>query len=302
VSPARSFVDTVLIARFELLRALQTWRALALILIYGLVCGGATWSMIRVIIVPLENTLASALGMPSTTRPGAMLGQILGSEQYRNQLLNLFDGNEAAADLWLNTPPTVTFFVIISYVMVPFLGATTAAESIAIDRQNRALRFEAMRTGRLEFVMGRFLGQAFLMTVSVLTAGVIVGVVTVASMTNVNIPLLVTALIDVTPWMIAATLPFLGLGIAVSQIMGSPGPARVLALVSMFASWILLGMSERPRVADSLIWQSVGQLLPQTWSWDLWTAPERAGPAAILVALGVLYAAIGLPIFLRSDL
>ena len=59
-------------------------------------------------------------------------------------------------------------------LFVPFLAATAASEAIALDLRSRALRYEALRAGRAEILLGRFAGQLLLAGVAM--AASLVGV------------------------------------------------------------------------------------------------------------------------------
>ena len=54
-----SLRDVLLVARFDVLRALRTWWAGALFLLYGLATAGAAWAFIKLVGV-MENALAAA--------------------------------------------------------------------------------------------------------------------------------------------------------------------------------------------------------------------------------------------------
>lgn len=65
--------DIWLVARFEVLRAIRTWRAVALLVLYAVASGGAAWLFTKFVGL-MENTLADQLHVARTTTPGAMLG------------------------------------------------------------------------------------------------------------------------------------------------------------------------------------------------------------------------------------
>ena len=55
-------------------------------------------------------------------------------------------------------------------VVLPFIVSIIGAEMIAPSIKDRSLRYELLRTGRLELVMGRFLGQSLLIGAGTLLA------------------------------------------------------------------------------------------------------------------------------------
>ena len=60
--------DASLVARFELLRALRTWRALALVFLYMVAAAGAAYLFSQLIWL-FEEQLADTLGAAAPTRP-----------------------------------------------------------------------------------------------------------------------------------------------------------------------------------------------------------------------------------------
>ncbi|HHO50576.1 MAG TPA: hypothetical protein ENK18_06790, partial [Deltaproteobacteria bacterium] len=75
--------DVFLVARFEVLRAIRTWRALALIVLFMVASAGASFLFVQFIGL-IENTLAQQMGVPPTQVPGAMLGELVASGTWRD--------------------------------------------------------------------------------------------------------------------------------------------------------------------------------------------------------------------------
>ena len=67
-----SLRDTLRVARFELLRNLRTWRAIALCLLYLASTAGGTYIFTRALL-GMEHALADVLEVPQTNKPGAMI-------------------------------------------------------------------------------------------------------------------------------------------------------------------------------------------------------------------------------------
>ena len=68
--------DTALVARFEIVRAVRTWRALALVVLYLVATAGGARIFVD-FLSSLENRLAETLGVPPTDHPGAMTARLL---------------------------------------------------------------------------------------------------------------------------------------------------------------------------------------------------------------------------------
>lgn len=294
--------DVLLVARFEVLRAIRTWRALALLVLYAIASGGATWMFTRFVGM-LENTLASQLGVAATETPGTMLAELVKSELWREALRNLV-GSARLADILVSVPPLAVFGLWFSLLLVPFFAASASAECVAIDVSTRAIRYEAQRTGRLELVLGRFVGQLGLNALAALVAIVAVWVVGVTCMVGNDPVALAGWLLLYAPRGWVFGVPFTALGTTASQLTASAAWARVIALAGTAGSWVAYGLVRAARREPyASIADVVGPLLPQSWLQGLWE--PGAGwlvSAGACVGLALACFAVGYIRFAGRDL
>lgn len=294
--------DIGLVARFEVLRALRTWRALALFLLYAIAYGGAAYIFVAVLHA-MENSVARNLRVATTDTPGALLDTLQKSETFRELVLGM-TGNERIVDELIATPPLALFAMWLGLLLIPFFAASASAECISIDLGSRSLRYEALRTGRLEIVLGRFGGQLVL---TAMASAVAVGVTWGMGMGFMigNHPVLLgVALIVMTTKAWAFSVPFAGLGVAASAMTSSPAWARVLAIGGTAGSWVAYGVARWMEggtlwfVADLAL-----QILPQGWLRTLWE-PGLGWllPAFVCVALGLAAVGVGHVRFASRDL
>jgi hypothetical protein len=218
--------------------------------------------------------------------------------------MKMFVGDEALVAQLVQWPTLVIFQLWQGFLLVPFLAATAASESLALDVQSRAIRFEALRTGRPELIAGRFVGQLALSVFATLVALVAVWVLGITLMIGQDPVELAVGLLVFGPRAILYALPFAGLGIACSAFTSSPAWARVLALTltagSSIAYGVLSWVSDPPWtwVADVVL-----PLLPQTWVGGLWRPDgELLTSSLVCVGLGVAAAGVGYVRFARRDL
>ena len=92
----RSVRDTLLVAGFEVNRAVRTWRALALILLYVIANVGGAYIFTEAL-AAIEQSVASSMGVATTRWPGALSEQVRQSEQLTTVLTG-FVGDEALVD------------------------------------------------------------------------------------------------------------------------------------------------------------------------------------------------------------
>jgi hypothetical protein len=294
--------DALLVARFELLRAVRTWRALALFVLYAVAAAGAAWLFAQFVGM-LENTVADQLGVARTETPGAMLDTLVASDTWRDVVSELV-GSERLVAYVLEVPPLALFDVWFSFVIVPFFAASAAAECLAIDVRSRAIRFEAGRTGRLELVFGRFLGQVALTAAATFGAAVVVWGTGWATMV-LDEPLVVFGwLLAFVPRSLAFALPFVALGVTASQITSSPAWARALAIGLTAVSWVLYVVAiNYEDTGWGPLCDVAFQVLPQGWLRGLWEPGAGwAGSGLALVGLTLAVLSAGYVRFAGRDL
>lgn len=301
MSLVRSLVDTWIVARFEVKRAVRTWRAVALVLSYLIATLGGLYVFLQVQHA-MEEQLATTLGVMPSRWPGALTEQMLQSDSFRRMVGDLV-GDEALLDQLLSYPTIAIFQLWLGLAFIPFLMASTAAEAVAMDVQSGAIRFEALRTGRAELVMGRFVGQGLLAAVAVLLSivgGWVMGMTLMVSQDPLH---LLWGLSTLSARAALFGVPFAGLGMLCSQLTTSPAWARVLALLGVVASGVLYLLCTAAQEAP---WTYAADLLlpvlPQSWLVELWSPTGWPAAALVYVCLGLLAMGVGFLRFARRDL
>jgi hypothetical protein len=297
----RSLLDTWLVARFEVLRSVRTWRAMALLIAYLIANLGGIYLFIEGL-AAIEQEIAAGMGVQATRWPGTLSGQLLTSDSVRKMVAFLV-ADEALVDDVLGWPLLAIFQLWLGLIFIPYLVATTASEAIATDVQSGAIRYEALRTGRAELVVGRLLGQGLL------SLGALA--VTMTCAWAMGMLLMVGQDPLALAWGMAAlggraiffALPFAGLGIACSQLTTSPAWARVMALAGAAGSWMVYAALNVPWDPPwSYLADAIMPLLPQTWLLDLWRPDGWWVAALVHACLGLLMVGLGYVRFAGRDL
>lgn len=298
-------IDVWLVARFEILRAVRTWRALALLVLYGIASAGAAWLFVQLVGL-LEVELADQLGVAATRVPGAMLQQFVKSDTWRKMLEAMTGSPHLVASL-LSVPPLALFHLWFGFLIVPFFAASASAECIALDVASRAIRYEAQRTGRIELVLGRFLGQLVLTALATVVASAVVWVVGMAAMVGNEALPLAGWLAWYTPRIWVFGVPFVAMGVAASQLTSSAAWARVMAVGGVALSWVALGVARWAELQEGALYGLLAdvtlQILPQGWLRGLWE--PGAGwllSALVCMASSVVLLTAGYLRFSRRDL
>ena len=298
-----SIRDTFFIAYFHILRAIRTKTMLFLFVVYLLISGGTAWFG-RAIIHEFEKQTADALMVPQTKTPGAMMETLRTQDNFHRLISSMVPDPELVE--WAMTLPVLTIFHYwISLAVLPFIVAIIGAEMIAPTIKDRSLRYELLRTGRLELVMGRFLGQGLLVGAGTLLA--CIAPLIIGHFFMVQQPFFDTiwTLLSFVPKLVVWSLPFLGLGIALSMMTQVTNLARILALASVAGSWILYGylLFQEEGGEHPLLVAIVSPLIPQHHGTALWFPSwDWLLSGSILCTMSIVYCMAGYPLFARRNL
>ncbi|MGA2053328.1 MAG: ABC transporter permease subunit [Opitutales bacterium] len=323
------FRDTYLVAGFELREMLRSRRAFLIVALYLLVAAFATFNFVRLLNVtqnltqapprwqrrdvPAPNPATSGhveahpfQPPPATAVPkGPSQGAFFSRWSPFRGILSDQVTDPTTVDFLVAKPLIALFFMLVCLLAVPILIMITASESIAQEHQTRGVRFTALRTGRVEFVVGKVLGQAFLMAVVVLLSAGLCLAMGAWKLADFEWGPAISAMLVFWPRIVAFCVPFVGLASLCSMNCSSALSARAFALIGIGAVWMVHGLTGY--YADTSLagfFNVLDQFEPYAHESELWTATyATVGPAmAILVGLGVLYVAVGLIFYSRRDL
>ena len=293
----------VLVAWYELKEMLHTRRALVLISIYLL--GGMVAARGFVAALgEIEDVAADVLETGHTEKPGTLTQKVLQSEEYRRKLTRHFPDKETA-DFLLGLQPIVLFYAWVTMTFLPFLIVFTSADVISQEVQDRGIRYLAYRTGRLEVVFGKYLGQAMLLGVVVLTTGLVFVGVGAVYMSGFQVGQALLGVLLFWPRLLAYGLAFLGLVGLFSMNARSATVARAVSFIGLVLAWILGAYAHRWQDAIyGPAWTFIGFLLPFSHRGAMWRPRlfDVAQEAAVLLALALLYLGLGMVWFRRKDL
>jgi hypothetical protein len=272
-------------------------------MLYAVSTAGTAYMFIGLLRV-LENETASKLGVPRVDYPGAMTNRLLESDSFRN-MIEVMVGRPEIIDDVLAQPILAVFHLWLCFALIPFFAASASAEAVSGDVRTKAMRFQALRAGRLEIVIGRFLGQVFLTAAAGVVAMFAVWGVAMAYM-YVDAPM---ELGFGLAWSAARGfvfgIPFVGFGLLCSQLTTSSAWARMMAMTGTAGSWVLFGIArwgEGGRLW--LLWDLLIQVLPQGWATGLWEPNllSLMSSTVALTAIGVAAVAVGFLRFSGRDL
>lgn len=291
------------VARQELADTLQSRRAVVILVLYlagaMLACHGFISALHR-----LETQISETLRLAPSSEPGVVLDALWKSRQFRDMVTHLI-GDKAVAMQVLMMPPVALVYGWLAFTFTPLLIMFTASSRIAEEVGSGAARFTMMRTSRLSWCLGKFLGQALLLVLALMLS--VIGAWSMARFRLSGFDGLATAsammLLGAKAWLYG--LAFIGLALAVSQVTMQ----AYLAMAVGFGVWIassFLAIGAQYWGGDGWrrLWTLGGLLVPQGHRLDLWRTdlPHVLPAAFFLVALAFVYLGSGHLRFARRDL
>lgn len=299
----RPLRDALVVARFDLAESLRSRRVLVFLILY--VAGAvASTVLFTEVLQEAEEVLAEQLLVARTTQPGSLTQAIMESPEL-HRILSRLVGDEALVTQLLRLPPVALLYHWVSVAFAPVFVMLTASDAISGEVASGSVRFSLFRTDRASWAAGKLLGQSALLAVGLLFGALgawITGFVQLASFQPW----------ETAVWLVryAGTAFFfafahVGLALGVSQLTRSVPWSRALGLFALVVAFALPRWLEWGPLSESapVLSQTLQQLFPSAHRLDLWR-PELASvgrSAAILVALGAAYFALGHARFARRD-
>jgi ABC-type transport system involved in multi-copper enzyme maturation permease subunit len=307
--PGRTFVrDVALVGRFELAEAMRSKLLVVMVLLFVGAGALGAWAYTEVL-GRIEANAAKLTGAPATRRPGAVVRRLRDVRGYR-EMLRMFLGSDAKADYFAAIPPIVVFFGWVSFTFTPWLVLFTSAETIATEVASRSIRYSALRTGRLEFALGKALGQALIVVGVTALSAVVFYIVAWMGLDGFEHGPTLRGLASYWPRVVLYTLPFLGWAMFASMLTSSANLARIVSLGGAVVLAIVWGLVAHPPpwLKGGPVFESARDLfgyITPFGHYDGLSYPpggQVASDVAVCLALMALYFAAGYAVLRRRDL
>ena len=294
---------TLEMARFELAASLRTKRAIALVAIY-LVTSLFGMSGAITALGKMEEQLASILQVETVEGKSGIVSAALWKSKPFQRLARGVVGDSLVYDDIVGKHPAELVYAWIVFLAVPFLSVLASCRRVADDVKSGAAKYVLLRITRLQWTIGKYLGQALLILAGLLAGAVGAWCVAAFKLSGADVPALLPAMIlwSLKAWFLS--LAWLGVALGISHVSGTGAKAQV------FSIGALVAFSVAPYVAKLYADTTVGAklqvlklLFPSVMEDALWRAsfaPVAAG-AAWLVAIGLMWLSLGHVAFAGRD-
>lgn len=295
--------DVLTVAGQELGESMRTKRAILLMVLFCGITVFATFLFTK-LLISLEKEVLSVMGLDEGAA-GSASNVLWKNKHFQHMLVEMMDGDTQAARMLLQFSPMGLFYGWIMLSMAPWLVALTSSARITEEVWSGAARFVLVRTTRLAWVLGKFIGQALLLLVALLLT-VAAGWITAWFRLEVfDMRQALGDMLLFAPRVWVYGLAFLGLVSGISMFCRTPGIANALGIVGFLVVTALYYLA-KTFAGDG--WRSildaVQLVLPHHHFFDL-MYPDwgHTVPAlTFLLALGLGYLLIGYSHLARKDL
>lgn len=299
---SRFFFQLTVLSRFEIADSIRSRRAAAVFALY-LAAALLGINAFATALQRLELQLAELL-QTGPLQPGALADSLWKSARFRQMIVALVGDRQTALSL-LEIPPIALLYGFLAFFYTPFFALLSSTPRVSTEVYSGSCRFLLFRTSRSAWILSKFIGQSALVFLALALSAAAAWTLARFRLAGMN-PTSAAwgiALMTGKAWLFS--LPFVALGLAISQWVRSPNTAQAAGFLAWIGSGALAWFAKRyagegPRIA----WEAVALAVPQGFQLDLWRmelAPFLHA-AFWLTVLSSAYLAAGYARFARSDL
>ena len=220
--------------------AVRSRRALVLLLLYlasAVLCMNGTISILG----RMEKELASMLQLPDAGETGVVSASLWKSAPFRRMVRSVV-GDSLVFESLLSRHPVELLYAWFAFLLAPMLVVLVSGGSVAEDRRTGAVRYMLTRVTRLEWSVGKYVGQAMLIACAVALGAAGAWVVAWARMPSDPA---FRILVPMFGWAAKAwvySLAWLGLALGLSHLVRASGKAVALGILAQFALSVAVGL------------------------------------------------------------
>lgn len=296
--------DIWVIGRYELSEAVRSRRAVVLLVLFvagGMLACNSVVSSIH----KAESEIAEALGLPTSSSAGIVTDALWKHKVFRRIMSRVIGDRQVAMEL-LSVPPMAMVFAFLAFTFTPLLVMLTTSSRISEEIGTGSVRYVAVRTSRLAWIFGKFLGQSFMLIVALMLSAAGAWCIFRFRLADMDILAMSQAMV-VYAWKVwLYSLAFVGLAIGVSQVTRSANKAMCLGYLIWFGLTVLsiMGHTRINHGAAGQAWQLVLMLIPMGHRMDMWRLDiaHQVQGAFFLISLGMMYMMAGYAFLSRKDI
>lgn len=252
----------------------------------------------------LEKELATALQLPTSEQAGVVSTTLWKSKSFQKIMRRVTRNDLVFQDL-VGKHPVELIYAWFAFFYTPLLVVLVSGNRISEELGSGAVRYMIFRISRAGWSLGKFIGQLFMIGLSLLLSGMGAYVVAKYRLAGSGTPDLFLNMLN---WSLRAwiySIPFLGLSMGLAHLTRSASRATVMGLLAITASFVITILINHFTTSEGVraYLPYLGVLLPDAYKMTLWRmnpAPLVSG-GVTLVTLGFCYLLAGYALFRRRD-
>jgi len=296
----RSLARILQVALAEWAGALRSRRALVMLLLY-LVAAVACMYITISVFGRMEAELAKTLKLPNAGSTGMLSNLLWKSEQFQGLIRSLVNDKLVYLDI-RGRHPIELVYAFFSFALAPLLVVMVAGNRVSDDLRNGAVRYAIVRCTRLEWSLGKSLGQAMMLGCGLVVSAI--GAWGVATCRLSDAASTLPAMLDWSARCWMYSLAWLGVALGISHLTRRGSLATALGIFAVFALCALPGVLQIVADKVQLPWLPVLEVFsPSAAKSLLWrrSFAPLARAALWLGALGMMFLMAGNWHFRRRD-
>ena len=270
--------------------ALRSRRALVLLLLYlaaAVLCMNGTISLLG----RMESELVRVLRLPDAGQSGIVSETLWKSKSFRNMIAAGVDNRLVFADI-SHRHPVELLYAWFAFFCAPILVVLVSGTRVAEDLRTGVARYMLVRTSRLEWSFGKYIGQALMIACALAVSAAGAWCVALCRLPAATAARLFLPMLG---WGVSAwfySLAWLGLALGLSHLTRSSMRATAFGILGVGACEVL-----------SYFFPEAEVLLPSGARLGLWRTSFIPQAVAVfhLATLGLVYLTIGAAVFNRRD-
>ena len=283
--------------------AIRSRRALVILLLYlasAVLCMNGSISVLG----KMERELATVLQLPESESTGVVSASLWKSKPF-TKIVRATVGEGPVLDDIFGRHPVELLYAWFAFICAPLLAVLVCGTRISDDIRSGAVRYMLVRESRLEWTLGKYVGQTFMIAVALVASSL--GAAAVAFF-RLSPDVAGGLFFPMVGWGMRAwiySLAWIGLALGISHLTRSPGRATALGILEICAfsaASPLIGFFHSHFGWPGWVLQ-VKMLLPGSAENSLWrfsAIPVATGGFHLLL-LGLVYLTAGAAVFSRRD-
>jgi ABC-type transport system involved in multi-copper enzyme maturation permease subunit len=283
--------------------AIRSRRALVILLLYlasALLCMNGSISILG----KMEKELAVVLQLPESESTGVVSASLWRSKPF-NKIVKAVVGVGPVLDDISGRHPVELLYAWFAFLCAPLLAVLVCGTRVSDDLRSGAVRYMLVRESRIEWSMGKFIGQTLMVAIALAASSLGAAVIAFCRLSPGTAAELFLPMLN---WGLRAwiySVAWIGLALGLSHLTRSPGRATALGIFAICIFGALPPLMDffHSHSGWPVAVTQVRMLVPAGPESQLWrfsAAPLMTG-SFHLVLLGLVYLMAGVAVFSRRD-